>query len=140
MPFTINAETDPDPADVAAIRDGLETFNNSHVPPGHFMPLTLVLRDEAGDVAGGLLGATYWGWLYVEIVWLSEKARGAGHGSALLAHAEHEARRRGCRNVYLDTMDWQALPFYRKQGYLVWGQLDDFPAGHTRYFLRKALA
>ena len=33
----------------------------------------------------------------------------------------------------------QSLPFYLKHGYALWGQLDDFPVGHTRYFLKKAL-
>ena len=32
---------------------------------------------------------------------------------------------------------FQALPFYQKYGYQVWGQLDDFPPGHTHYYLRK---
>jgi hypothetical protein len=27
-------------------------------------------------VRGGLLGATYWGWLVIEILWLDESIRG----------------------------------------------------------------
>ena len=138
--YTIAHETSPDPADVRAVHEGLDAFNLAHAPPTNFEPLTLLVRDEGGAVAGGLIGATYWGWLYVEVLWLAEEARGEGRGSALLAAAEQVARERGCRHAHLDTMDWQALPFYQRQGYTLWGQLDGYAGGHTRYFLRKVLA
>ena len=51
--------------------------------------------------------------------------------------AEQEARDRGCSHAHCDTYDFQALPFYQKLGYQVFGQLEDYPAGHTRYFLQK---
>jgi hypothetical protein len=36
-------------------------------------------------------------------------------------------------------MSFQALPFYQKLGYEKWGELNDFPIGHTRHFLKKRL-
>jgi hypothetical protein len=39
----------------------------------------------------------------------------------------------------LDTMSFQALDFYLKLGYTVFGRLDDLPEGHSRIFLKKAL-
>ena len=53
--------------------------------------------------------------------------------------AEAEAVRRGCASAYLDTFDFQARPFYERLGYQLFGQLDDFPPGGSRYFLRKRL-
>ena len=32
---------------------------------------------------------------------------------------------------------FQALSFYQKLGYQIFGQLEDYPVGHTRYFLQK---
>lgn len=32
---------------------------------------------------------------------------------------------------------FQALPFYQKQGYSVFGELPDMPPGHVSYFLKK---
>jgi hypothetical protein len=29
------------------------------------------------------------------------------------------------------------LPFYKRNGYRVYAQLENFPEGHTRYFLEK---
>jgi len=31
------------------------------------------------------------------------------------------------------------LPFYDKYGYVVYGELEDMPIGHTRYSLKKKL-
>jgi GNAT superfamily N-acetyltransferase len=137
--FTMSLEATPDPADMAAVRDGLIAYNLAHAPPDDYRPLTLLVHDVAGALAGGLLGATYWGWLYVEILWMTESARRQGFGSRLLEQAEREALLRGCHAAHLDTMDFQALPFYKRRGYTIFGVLDDLPRGHKRYFLKKQL-
>jgi len=53
--------------------------------------------------------------------------------------AEDEARHRGAKNAYLDTFSFQAPDFYKKHGYRVFGELQDFPPGHQRHFLTKRL-
>lgn len=53
--------------------------------------------------------------------------------------AEDEARKRGAKHAYLDTFSFQALDFYRKYGYEIFGELQDFPVGHQRYYLVKQL-
>ena len=70
---------------------------------------------------------------------LPEEARGQGTGRRILIAAEEEAVRRGCRYAWLDTFSFQARGFYEKLGYSVFGTLEDYPAGHSRYFLRKTL-
>ena len=58
----------------------------------------------------------------------------------MLAAAEAEALRRGCRGARLFTYSFQARGFYEKHGYTVFGVLDDFPPGHSQIWLRKTLA
>ena len=41
--------------------------------------------------------------------------------------------------IWLDTFSFQARRFYEKLGYVVFGELPDYPAGHSRYFLQKRL-
>ncbi len=65
--------------------------------------------------------------------------RGQSYGQRLLALAEEEARKRGAEYAYLDTLSFQAPEFYKKQGYEIFGTLEDFPKGHQRYFMTKAL-
>ena len=137
---TITYEPVPQPDDVAIVRAGLSAYNRHHAPDDAFEPLTLFVRDEHGTVVGGLLGGTCWSWLYVEILWLGEEIRAHGYGSRLLAEAERIAVERGCIGAQLDTMSFQALDFYERHGYSVFGVLEDFPPGHRKYFLRKPLA
>jgi ribosomal protein S18 acetylase RimI-like enzyme len=103
------------------------------------MPLAFVEYDANGNVIGGILGGTYWGWLYVDILWVHEHHRGKGIGTKLLSEAEAEAIRRGCHHVHLDTMSWQAPDFYKKYGYEVIGVLPDIRSGNQKYLLIKAL-
>jgi GNAT superfamily N-acetyltransferase len=63
--------------------------------------------------------------------------RGKGFGGRLLFEAEQEAMRRGCRGVYTDTFSFQVLPFYQQNGYEVFGEIENYPPGHTCYFLKK---
>ncbi len=132
-------DTTPDPNAIQAVRDGLIAYNRAQAQDDAFQPLSIVLRDPTGRVVGGLLGATYWGWLVIEILWVAEGLRGQGHGRTLLAMAEREATRRGCHHAHLDTMSFQARPFYERVGYTVFGTLCDIPWGHSRYFMQKAL-
>jgi GNAT superfamily N-acetyltransferase len=138
--YTIHLEDEPAPEDFQFVFDSLTEYNRLYAPDIDYRRLCLFIRDEQKNIIGGLLGETAWGWLHVSILWLSEGLRGQGYGSRLLAMAEAEALIRGCHSVHLDTMSFQALPFYQKHGYLVYGQLDDFPIGHSRYFLRKRLS
>lgn len=137
MRITLESHASTD--DVAAVRRGLSAYNRAFAGPDDITPLHILIRDDAGRVIGGLLGGTYWGWLVVEIVWMHEGLRGQGLGSRLMDMAEAEAIRRGCHSAHLDTMSFQALDFYRKRGYTLFGQLDDLPMGHSRYFLKKRL-
>lgn len=138
--YTFIFEESPNSDDIQAIRDGLTAYNLQFAPDAQYHPLNIFLRDVDGQVRGGLIGNTYWGWLYVSLFWVDQSARGNGHGSHMLAMAEEEALRRGCHHAHLDTLDFQAPAFYEKQGYTLWGTLDDLPPGHKRLFYRKELS
>lgn len=104
------------------------------------LPLQVWALDPAGALAGGLVGHTWTTWLHVTYLWVDERHRGTGLGSRLLAHAERVARdERGCASVRLETWDFQAPEFYRKQGYEVVCVIPDYPPGITEYTLTKRL-
>ena len=121
------------------IRDSLAKFNDERVGADGHTPLNIVEYDSNGNIIGGILGGTYWGWMYVDILWVREDHRKNGIGSRLLAEAEKEAVRRGCHHVHLDTMSWQAPDFYKKHGYEVIGVLPDIPDGNQKYLMMKKL-
>ncbi len=138
--FQIQAIDPPNPEWDNQVRQGLYQHNRAKVGSRHFHELSVILQEENGRVVGGVVGGTIWGWFLVEAVWVADELRGQGYGRQLLARAEEVARSRGCGHAILDTFTFQALPFYQEQGYVIYGQLDGFPAGHTRYSLKKDLA
>jgi GNAT superfamily N-acetyltransferase len=142
-PVTIALETRPEGASEVrrAVADGLIAFNSAAARPYEILPITIAARDERGAVVGGLAGEIRpaWRWLYVHQLWISQEYRQHGIGKQLLRAAEAEARRLGCLYAALDTLDFQARPFYEKEGYRVWAIRDDYPPGHKQFYMRKEL-
>jgi GNAT superfamily N-acetyltransferase len=137
--YSIAVKLKADPEEARAIDGGLKQFNDQFCEDDNHQELAVVLRDEQGQLAGGLLADTFWRWIQINTLWIREDVRSLGYGRKLLEMAEQEAIRRGCRHAQLETHDFQALGFYQKQGYCLFGQLDDFPPEHIKYFLKKEL-
>ena len=141
MPFpTVALDARPDPDAMAVVVQGLTDFNAEAIGerPQY---LVVSVREDGGRPVGGLFGATYLGWLSIQVVWLPPALRGRGLGRQLMRIAEDEAVRRGCPRVILETLSFQALPFYVALGYRVVCTLPDFPPGRgERYSLSKMLA
>jgi GNAT superfamily N-acetyltransferase len=91
---------------------------------------------QGNQLNGGLLGATGWDWLHIDVLFVAPEQRNRGLGRTLVNAALQAAKRRGCLGAYLDTFDFQAKDFYRKLGFEVFAELADFPRGHTRYWMR----
>src|SRR5512139_1516326 len=121
------------------IGGGINEFNKAQAGDENAKRLCFVVKGPDQAVLGGVIGITYWDWLYIDLMWIKEEFRGRGFGGRLLTLAEDEARQRGAKQVYLDTFSFQAPGFYKQHGYQVFGELQDFPAGHQRYFLTKQL-
>lgn len=128
-----------DEALVRFVNDGVDLHNIAATGLAEWCPANFFLRGARGDCLGGLTGNIWGGWLHVRFLWVTESARGAGQGRRLLQAAEAYAQERGCAAATLETFSFQARPFYERQGYRVVGQLDDYPPGHTKFFLRKDL-
>ena len=136
----IEVALEPRPDEIAFITQQIIKFNNNRTDSeGNYKPLAIFLRDADNQIMGGLVGETCWQWLYVDVLWVHGSLRGAGYGEALLAAAEQQAMKRGCQYAYLDTFSFQAPEFYQKRGYIVFGELPNFPQGYRRYFLKKEL-
>ncbi len=135
----LSVTAEDDAAARAALVAGLVGFHEALLGPAEGAPLGVLLHDAAGVLQGGLWGRSGHGWLFIELLFVPEAARGQGLGAKLLAAAEGEARARGCTGVWLDTMNPAALLFYLRHGYESFGELPDYPAGNRRVFLRKFL-
>ena len=133
---TISCGGTPTPEEQTRILGGLIEYNDAVTGPAGARELSVIAR-ENGEIVGGLLGMTHWNWMHVRFFWIAESFRRRGLGTQLLRSAEAEAVARGCRHAHLDTFSFQALSFYEKHGYVVFGNIEDYPEGYTRYFLQK---
>lgn len=123
----------------AAVRTGIRNADPPDVGRRDWQPIGLSIRSSDGAIVAGLYGATMWGWLMVDGLWVAEDLRGNGLGRRLMLAAEALAVERGCRGSWLGTFDFQARNFYERLGYTLFGELADFPKGHTHYSLWKSL-
>ncbi|OJW47797.1 MAG: hypothetical protein BGO67_09120 [Alphaproteobacteria bacterium 41-28] len=137
--YTISSATQ---AEADFIHDKLGEFNRSQVSATQ--EPTLVLKNyiikNNGAIIAGIKSVIYnWCILYVVALFVHESHRHKGLGSILLQKVEEEAKTIGATLSHADTFDFQALGFYLKHGYEVFGVLEDCPKDHKRYYLKKRL-
>ena len=137
--YTQTLEDNPRSEDVETLAKGLNDHAVAYTKVAGFREIGLFLRDDQGVVVGGVWGYVNWNWLWIGAVWLSEGLRGEGRGRQMMEAIEQAGRERGCHYSHLDTFSFQARPFYEGLGYEVFATLDDYPAGHQRFFLKKSL-
>jgi ribosomal protein S18 acetylase RimI-like enzyme len=129
--------------DAELVGQGLRAYNLEQVLPTlpelwiHF---NFVAKNNEGEVIGGIKAALgYWLALEIYTLWVHPDHRKHGTGCLLLEKAEKAAIEKGATLAIVDTFSFQAPEFYKKRGYEIFGELKDFPPGHTRYYLWKKL-
>jgi GNAT superfamily N-acetyltransferase len=132
-------ETDPDPADVAFLEARINDITQQRVGGEAPLELALFVRDGSGAITAGTYGWTWGSTCELHHLWVDESLRGTGIGTELLAEAEAEATRRGCRQITFFTHTFQAGHFYRDRGYELVGRVEDYPDGDAALWLRKPL-
>ncbi|RDJ20905.1 GNAT family N-acetyltransferase [Bosea caraganae] len=117
---------------------GLRGYNRDKLGKVIFKEVAVTLR-EGDDIVGGVVGQVWCGWLFIQLFWIDEAFRGGDRGTELIGKLEDEARAVGATHAYVDTFSFQAPGFYEKRGYRIFGELENFPVGHSRFWLTKAL-
>jgi len=134
--LTLSSKPEPDAENV--VGDGLNAFNDAAVGYADRTALHVIVRDsDSGKIVGGVSGRTSLGLMFVDLVYLPESLRGHDIGTRMMAMAEEEARRRGCRAGVLYTISFQAPGFYQRLGWRVFGEIPCDPTGTSRIFLTK---
>jgi ribosomal protein S18 acetylase RimI-like enzyme len=139
MNLRIELSQNPTDEEEQAILLPLRAYNASKAGVSRQEPIALLVRDDNGEILGGLYARVFYQWMFIELLSVPEQARGQGLGSKLMRMAEDVAREKECVGVWLDTFDFQAPGFYQKLGYSELGQIVDYPPGHKRLFFQKRL-
>lgn len=137
--YFTNGTAESNSADINYVRNQMIKYNLKHFPDdlkGRYEEVNLLLRNADGQILGGIVGEICWNWLEIHYLFVDEPFRKSGYGTKLLNEAEKIAKEKQCEFVKLDTLSFQALDFYIKQGYAVYGRIEN--AGrHTHYYMKK---
>lgn len=121
--------------------DKLVNYNLSKVPNTQeelFMWINRVIKNNNNEIIAGINSKMYcWNCLYIDSLYVDDKYRNNGLGRKLLEEIEIIAKEKGCKLIHLDTFDFQAKDFYLKQGYEIFGILDECPENDKRYYMKK---
>lgn len=117
----------------------IEEFNVARWEIKEKKPIGVQIKDSNGEIIAGATGKTFGLWLLIDNLWVSEKMRNCNLGSQVLHAIETGAKNRGCRFVLLDTLNFQAQPFYEKYGYSVQWIQKSYPRDGHKYFMTKDL-
>ncbi|MCH7346857.1 MULTISPECIES: GNAT family N-acetyltransferase [Aeromonas] len=117
--------------------DNLRKFNFKMMGEERSQPLIIVIRDDSGEIVGGIAGRTIYHQLLIEVLWVHDDKRGQGLGIQLMEAAEREAQARGCIAAQVDTLSFQAPKFYEKMGFRIVGKVTEVKNSPDRYFLLK---
>lgn len=92
------------------------------------------------ELVGGIVGKRQYDTLHISLLGVDETCQKAGVGSALIQAIEKQAIRDEVKTITLTTKSYQALGFYLKKGYKIFGELEDVPmVGTTKYYLVKRI-
>jgi len=136
----VSVESCPDPVDLALLEAKVAEAAVAAAGVAEEEELAVFIRYPDGTVAGGLCGVVAGGCLDLQAMWVDEALRGGGLARELFAHAEAEARRRGCRMVTLLAYDVCTGRMFERLGYRAAGVVETAFAGTAVRWYCKDLA
>ena len=125
--------------DAQIILNGLDAYSETYEQQRENVDFYKKLIDKDGGFAAGVIADVDKGASgFIEALFVEEHLRRQGLGSYLLKEAEKCAKENGASMVLTNAGDWN-VDFFKKNGYLLRGELKDVPEGHNCYELYKTI-
>ena len=125
--------------DAEVILKGLDAYSEAYVQECETVDFDKKLVDRDGHFAAGVIADADKGEIgSVDALYVEEPLRLQGLGTCLLREAENFAKENGASMVITNAGDWN-VGFFKKNGYLIRGELKDVPKGHNCYELYKMI-
>lgn len=129
----------PDNEKITEIRSKLQEYNSKYFEIEDKTTIVVDERNHNNEIIGGIVFTIVGRWLEVDFLWVHEEYRKSGLGSKLLQEAEKIAMNEQCNIAFVNTLSFQAKPFYEKHGYKVKYVQENYPIVNSRYFMEKEL-
>lgn len=137
MTTEIIYESKPTSEQMQILYDGLAAHAKLMKGLDPIQSFAYFIKDSNGHIKGGCNGCLFFGCLYVDTLWVDKELRGKKYGTQLMSLAEQFGRKNTATFATVNTMDWEALDFYKKLGYHVEFERHGFVKDSIFYFLRK---
>ena len=126
-----------DDADV--IENGIRTYSEAYEPEYESVDFYKKLVDKDGRfIAGVMADVDKGGNGFVDALFVEEPLRRQGLGTYFMQEVEKLAKENGASMILTNAGDWN-VDFFKKNGYLLRGELKDVPKGHSCYELYKMI-
>ena len=117
--------------------NGLRSYNDGFsIRNQHDFSITAEYNNE---IVAAAVGESKYNWLIIQYFYVNERFRNIKVGSMLIKAVVDLAKNRKCTGIHLDTFEFQARDFYIKQGFVVFGEINDHPSGYKRYFMKMSI-
>jgi GNAT superfamily N-acetyltransferase len=121
---------------VELIADGLNDHGRkNNMPSIKPDPFVFIASNDECDFLGGVKGKVAASWC--EISWLYSTQKEKGIGRSLMETVEAHAKKLNCQGMLVETIEYQAPDFYKKFGFIEYGQITDYLEGKTLHSLLK---
>ncbi len=125
--------------DAEVIENGIKTYSEAYEPEYESVDFYKKLVDKDGRfIAGVIADVDKDAYGFVEALFVEEPLRHQGLGTALLKAAEDFSKENGASMILTSAGDWN-VDFFKKNGFLLRGELKDVPKGHDCYELYKMI-
>ena len=125
--------------DAEIIENGIEAYSEAYEPRYESFTFGKKLVDRNGKFVAGVIADVYKEtYAFVVALLVEEPFRRQGSGTYLMKKVEEAAKENGAEMVLTTAGDWN-VGFFKKNGYLLRGELKDVPKGHDCYELYKTL-
>ena len=126
-----------DDADV--IENGIQTYSEAYEPKYESVDCYKKLVDKDGKFVAGVIADVDKGaYGFIDALFVEEPLRHQGLGTYFLQEVEKLVKENGVPVILTSAGDWN-VGFFKKNGYLIRGELKDVPKGHNCYELYKML-
>ena len=125
--------------DAEFIEKGIEAYSEAYEQECESVDYYRKLEDKDGRfVAGVMADVEKGGNGFVDALFVEEPLRRQGLGTFLLQEVEKLAKENSASMLLTNAGDWN-VGFFKKNGYLLRGELKDVPEGHNCYELYKMI-
>ena len=128
-----------DDDDAQVILDGIDFYSETYEQKCESVDFYKKLVDKDGRFVAGVIADVEKGESgFVEALFVEEPLRHQGLGTYLMKEVEKLAKENDASMMMTSAGDWN-VGFFKKNGYLLRGELEDVPKGHDCYELYKMI-